>query len=104
MMDAHDFVNDPRLKTVRELDQRHKLPKDAAFRVCKRLEPRWVMGEHLWCCDPRRQPEACAELQRRGSVYPSTINAVLISEAECRLMVEAFEELRQADPAYAGRE
>ena len=81
MQIPHALIHHPQLKTFKQLDELHQLPKGSAFRAFKQLRPQWVEGEHFYCVDSRHQPDVFAELQRSGRLYASTVNAVLISEA-----------------------
>ena len=83
MRNPVDIIGDPTLRTFKEIDRAHGLPKGTAFRLFKRLEPGWVEGKHYWCCDSRAAPAAFAELRGRGRIYPATVNAVLLGDAAC---------------------
>lgn len=88
MKKANDLINDPQLKTFKQLDELYCRPKGSAFRVFKRLEAQWLEGEHFYCIDSRNQPELFADLRRSGRLYPSTVNAVLIAETGCQLIAK----------------
>lgn len=69
-------VDDPALRTFRELDAEHGLAKGSAFKAFKALAAELVEGVDFHCCDRR---DTAADWQRLASrVYPGTSNAVLL--------------------------
>ena len=65
--------------TFKELDLHYGLTKGSSFRAFKRQLASWTEGVEFICCDARSDAAAFARLAEQGRLYPSTVNAVLIT-------------------------
>lgn len=80
--------------SFKEIDQLYGSPKGTAFRAFKRLESRLSEGEHFHYLDARTRRDEIDALRRTGRIYPTTVNAVLLTEAGYELIKKALEEKR----------
>jgi hypothetical protein len=69
------------LVTLRELDERLARPKGTSFRAFKRLLPELAEDTDYWVLNPREHAPALARLREQGRLYPSSVNAILLSRA-----------------------
>ena len=66
---------------LRELDQRHHVPKGTSFRAFKQAEPGLAEGRDFCVLRPDADAAAIEDLRRSGRIYASSVNVVLIAPA-----------------------
>lgn len=86
------LVRDPRLLTLREVDQRLGRPKGSAFRAFRRLGASLEEGRHFHYVSREQGGAWIDALRREGRVYPATVHLVLITPA-------GYQRIRNAPPA-----
>lgn len=77
--------------TLRELDERLARPKGTSFRAFKRLLPELTEGTDYWVLNPRQHAPGLARLREQGRLYPSTVNAILLSQAAADRLLTALQ-------------
>ncbi len=65
--------------SFKEIDARHGCTKGTAFRAFKRVRAELEEGSDFHYLDAATHAARIAELKRRGRIYASTVNAVLLS-------------------------
>lgn len=84
----------PKDRSFKEIDLLHESPKGTAFRAFKRLGSRLSEGEHFYYLDARTRREEIDALRRAGRIYPTTVNAVLLTEAGYELIRKVLDAKR----------
>lgn len=84
--------------TFKHLDLAYSVTKGSAFRAFKRLLPDLVEGVDFQCLDATLDAPRIEELKRRGWVYPTSRNVVVLSSAG-RAAVEHELESQLSDPS-----
>lgn len=69
------------MRSFRELDEAAGLPKGAAFRAFKRLEPGLQEGRDFLLLLPGRDDAGIGELHAQDRVYRNSVNIVLVDDA-----------------------
>ncbi len=76
------------LLSFREIDTRHGLTKGGAFRAFKALGERLIEGEHFIYLDAAGHAAEIESLRQAGRLYPTTVNAVLLTASGYGLLRE----------------
>ncbi|MEQ6342603.1 MAG: ORF6N domain-containing protein [Gammaproteobacteria bacterium] len=87
-----DLFQNSHLKTFKQIDEMLSRPKGTAFRAFKRMQHRFIEGEHFYCVDARVDADAVAELRQAGKIYISTVNVVFITESGLPLLLAELAE------------
>lgn len=91
-------------RTLREIDERHGLPKGSAFRAFKRLLGTLRENVDFTLLPARSAGSEIERLRRAGRIYRSSVNVVVLAEsgvervrAELRREPFAVDRLRRSD-------
>ncbi len=82
--------------SLRDLDSRAGLPKGAAFRVFKRLEPQLREGLDFVLLDQQHAQQTIAVLKEQGRAYQSTVNLVLLHPDAARHILSVLRSVASA--------
>ncbi len=74
--------------SLRDLDTRAGLPKGAAFRAFKQLEPQLREGLDFVLLDHQHAQQTIAALKNQGRIYQSTVNPVLLHPDAARHILD----------------
>ncbi|NIV75665.1 MAG: hypothetical protein GWN37_12730 [Gammaproteobacteria bacterium] len=74
-------MRDEETWSFKEIDARHGCAKGTAFRAFKRTRAELEEGADFHYLEAAAHAERIAELKRRGRIYASTVNAVLLTES-----------------------
>ncbi|MCA1788488.1 MAG: ORF6N domain-containing protein [Thioalkalivibrio sp.] len=74
--------------SLRQLDQLNQVPKGTTFRRFKACRAGLVEGRDFFRLDAGEHSTLLATLREEGSIYPSSVHVVLLTESGCRRLTE----------------
>ncbi|MCI0399782.1 MAG: hypothetical protein L0Y67_09475 [Gammaproteobacteria bacterium] len=91
-----DGLADVHVYSFKETDERHRCVKGTTFRAFKRINDQLIEGEHYYYLSAKAHAELIDELRRRGRIYASSVNVVLLTELGYRLVSKSITTARSA--------